>query len=162
PPCRPTADVRPEPCHRVSCRRLLCTCRAVSRAVNLRGFGPHDVGLPVSGDTHNRHWCGAPARGPESHRKSPGTGIAVFPAEDVTGVRVLTTISAVLLLISPSAAADRGIANIRVTPATSLEPANVAVEVAVERHADNRLLTVVVDSGKFYWSSERQLEGQDG
>jgi methionine-rich copper-binding protein CopC len=77
-------------------------------------------------------------------------------------VRVLTTISAVLLLIAPSAAADRGIANIRVTPATSLEPAKVSVEVAVERHADNRLLTVVVDSGSFYWSSERQLEGNNG
>jgi hypothetical protein len=84
------------------------------------------------------------------------------PAKDVVGVKVLTTISAVLLLISPSAGADRGIANIRITPATSMEPANVAVEVAVERHADNRLLTIVVDSGSFYWSSERQLEGQDG
>ena len=77
-------------------------------------------------------------------------------------MRVLTTISAVLLLISPSAEADRGIANIRVTPATSLEPASVSVEVAVERHADNRLLTIVIDSGSYYWSSERQLEGQDG
>jgi hypothetical protein len=102
----------------------------------------------------------SPAR--ESHRKSAGTGLAVFLAEDVVGVKVLTTISAVLLLISPSAAADRGIANIRVTPATSLEPANVSVQVAVERHADNRLLTVVVDSGSFYWSSERQLDGQEG
>ncbi len=77
-------------------------------------------------------------------------------------VKGLTTISAVLLLISPSAAADRGITNIRVSPAASLEPANVSVEVAVERNADNRLLTVVIDSGSFYWSSERQLEGQDG
>lgn len=99
---------------------------------------------------------------PESHRKPPGTRIAVFPAEDVVDVKVLTTISAVLLLISPSAAADRGIANIRITPATSLEPANVSVEVAVERHADNRLLTIVVDSGSYYWSSERQLEGHEG
>ena len=97
-----------------------------------------------------------------SRRKSPGTGIAVLPAKDAVGVKVLTTISAVLLLISPSAKADRGIANIRVTPATSLEPASVSVEVAVERHADNRLLTIVIDSGSYYWSSERQLEGQDG
>jgi hypothetical protein len=103
-----------------------------------------------------------PVSSAESHRKSAGTRIAIFRSEDAVGVKVFTTISAVLLLISPSTAADRGIANIRVTPATSLEPANVAVEVAVERHADNRLLTVVVDSGKFYWSSERQLEGQDG
>ena len=78
------------------------------------------------------------------------------------GVKVSTLLSAVLLLISTSASAERGIANIRVTPATSFEPANVSVQVAVERHADNRLLTIVVDSGGFYWSSERQLEGQDG
>ena len=101
-----------------------------------------------------------PAAG--SRRKSPGTGIAVLPAKDAVGVKVLTTIIAVLLLISPSAAADRGIANIRVTPATSLEPANVSVQVAVERHADNRRLTIVVDSGSYYWSSERQLDGQNG
>jgi hypothetical protein len=86
----------------------------------------------------------------------------MFPARSVAGVKVLTTISAVLLLISPPAAADRGIANIRITPATSMEPATVSVQVAVERHADNRLLTVIVDSGSYSWSSERQLEGQDG
>jgi len=78
------------------------------------------------------------------------------------GVKVSTLLSAVLLMVSTSASAERGIANIRVTPATSFEPANVAVQVAVERHADNRLLTIVIDSGGFYWSSERQLEGQDG
>jgi len=78
------------------------------------------------------------------------------------GVKVSTLLSAVLLLVSVSASAERGIANIRVTPATSFEPADVSVQVAVERHADNRLLTIVVDSGGFYWSSERQLEGQDG
>jgi hypothetical protein len=83
-------------------------------------------------------------------------------AEDAVGVKVLTLLSAVLLLISTPASADRGIANIRVTPATSFEPANVSVQVEVQRHADNRLLTVVVDSGAFYWSSERQLDGQDG
>jgi len=33
---------------------------------------------------------------------------------------------------------------------------------AVERHADNRRLTIVVDSGSYYWSSERQLDGQNG
>jgi len=98
----------------------------------------------------------------KSHGKLPGTRIAIFSAGNVVGVKVLTTISAVLLLISPSAKADRGIANIRVTPATSLEPASVSVEVAVERHADNRLLTIVIDSGSYYWSSERQLDGKEG
>jgi hypothetical protein len=82
--------------------------------------------------------------------------------EDVAGVKVLTTLSALLFAISTSAMAGRGIANIRVTPATSIEPANVLLQVVVERHADNRLLMVTVDSGAFYWSSERQLEGEDG
>jgi hypothetical protein len=81
--------------------------------------------------------------------------------EDVAGVKVLTTFSALLLVVSTSATAGRGIANIRVTPAMSLEPANVVLEVIVERHADNRRLMVTVDSGEFYWSSERQLDGQD-
>jgi hypothetical protein len=80
----------------------------------------------------------------------------------MAGVKVLTTLSALLLVVSTPATAGRGIANIRVTPAMSLEPANVLLQVVVERHADNRLLTVTVDSGAFYWSSERQLEGQDG
>jgi hypothetical protein len=83
-------------------------------------------------------------------------------AEDAVGVKMLGLLSAVLLLISAPASADRGIANIRVTPATSFEPANVSVQVVVERHTDNRLLTLVIDSGSFYWSSQRQLDGQDG
>jgi len=82
--------------------------------------------------------------------------------EDVAVVKVVTTLTALLLVISTSATADRGIASIRVTPAMSLEPANVLLQVVVERHADNRLLMVTVDSGAFYWSSERQLDGQDG
>ena len=44
-------------------------------------------------------------------------------AEDAVGVKMLGLLSAVLLLISAPASADRGIANIRVTPATSFEPA---------------------------------------
>jgi hypothetical protein len=80
----------------------------------------------------------------------------------VIGVKVSTLLCAVLLLISNLASAERGIANVRVTPATSFEPANVSVQVVVDRHADNRLLTVVIDSGAFYWSSERQLDGQEG
>jgi hypothetical protein len=77
-------------------------------------------------------------------------------------VKVFTVVAAVLLLISTPAAADHEIARIRVTPATSLEPANVLLQVMVERHADNRLLTVIVDSGTYYWSSERQLDGESG
>lgn len=77
-------------------------------------------------------------------------------------MKVFTVVAVVLLLISTPAAADRAIARIRVTPATSLEPANVLLQVTVERHADNRLLMVSVDSGTYYWSSERQLDGQSG
>ena len=78
------------------------------------------------------------------------------------GVNVCRILTAVLLLISTSAAADREIANVRVTPASSLEPANVLLQVTVERHVDNRLLRISVDSGTFYWGSERELEGQGG
>jgi hypothetical protein len=77
-------------------------------------------------------------------------------------VKVFIVVVALLLLISMPAAADREIARIRVTPATSLEPANVLLQVMVERHADNRLLMVSVDSGTYYWSSERQLDGESG
>ena len=78
------------------------------------------------------------------------------------GVTVFRMVSVVLLLISASAAAGGGMTNVRVTPATSFEPANVLLQVTVERHVDNRLLTIKVDSGAYYWSSQRQLDGDNG
>jgi hypothetical protein len=72
-----------------------------------------------------------------------------------------TMLGAAVLLTATSAGADRGIA-IRAWPAFSTEPANVLVQVDVERHADNRLLIMRADSGEFFSSSQRELKGEDG
>jgi len=69
-------------------------------------------------------------------------------------------LSAAVLLTAISAGADREIVNIRIWPATSFEPANVLVQVDVGPHEENRLLRVSADSGAFFSSSERQLEGE--
>jgi len=70
---------------------------------------------------------------------------------------LLTTI-----LLTVSAGAARGVVHIRIWPATSFEPSTVLVQVDVEKNAQNRTLQVSADSGDFAWSSERQLEGQEG
>lgn len=43
----------------------------------------------------------------------------------------------------------------------AMEPALLRALVRVERHADNRLLRVIIDSGSFYSSSDIQLDGAD-
>jgi hypothetical protein len=68
-------------------------------------------------------------------------------------------LTAAVLLTAMSAGADREIVGIRLWPATSIEPATVLVQIDVGRNAANRLLRVSADSGEFFWSSERQLEG---
>ena len=65
-----------------------------------------------------------------------------------------------MLLISGAGVGHRGIAR-WVRRSHILEPANVSVQVVVERHTDNAP-TLVIDSGSFYWRDERQLDGQDG
>ena len=97
-----------------------------------------------------------------NQRVNPGTSIARCFDRGVAGVNVFAIVGAFLVFISPSPTGGREIANIRVTPATSFAPANVSVEVAVERHRDNRKLALTVHSGRFYWSSQRQLAGGDG
>ena len=76
-------------------------------------------------------------------------------------MKVFVTLMAFLLLAS-SAGADRELANIRVTPSTSFEPATVMLEVTVVRRNENRLLTVTLDSGSYYWSSQRALDREEG
>jgi hypothetical protein len=67
------------------------------------------------------------------------------------------------LCLGPTMAAGEGEAvRIRVSPHTAFAPADVFVQVIVEPHADNRLLAVTADSGGFFQSSERQLEGEGG
>ena len=75
---------------------------------------------------------------------------------------VVAMLSAAVLLTATSAGTDREVVSIRIWPATSFEPSDVMVQVDVEENADNRLLQVSADSGQFYWSSERQLEGENG
>jgi len=74
--------------------------------------------------------------------------------------RMAAMLGAAVLLTATSAGADRGVA-IRAWPAFSFEPATVLVQVDVERDPDNRLLVVSGDSGEFFWSSQRQLAGED-
>jgi hypothetical protein len=50
--------------------------------------------------------------------------------------------------------------NLAATPAKSLAPSTVTVRVRIEPNADNRALTVVVDSGQFYRSSDIPLNGE--
>ncbi len=72
---------------------------------------------------------------------------------------MVAMLGAAILLTAKSAGADREVVSIRLWPATSFEPSTVRVEVRVLPDADNRVLRVSADSGGFYWSSERQLEG---
>ena len=75
---------------------------------------------------------------------------------------MVAMLGAAILLTAKSAGADRGVVTIRLSPAFSFEPASVRVRVSVPPDADNRMLRVSADSGSFFWSSERQLDGADG
>jgi len=48
---------------------------------------------------------------------------------------------------------------LRVTPGVSSAPSTVTVRAYVERDPDNRALRVEADSGRFYRSSEIELDG---
>ena len=49
---------------------------------------------------------------------------------------------------------------LQVSPAIATAPAVLRINVAVVPHPDNRLLRVTADSGEFFRSSEKQLEGE--
>jgi hypothetical protein len=72
----------------------------------------------------------------------------------------VTMLGIAVLLTATSAGADRGIVSVRVSPAASIEPANVLVQVRVQQHQDNRLLRVELESDQFSLKSERQLDGE--
>src|SRR5262249_54537655 len=74
-------------------------------------------------------------------------------------MNVVVALSTALLLTALSAGAGRGGVAIRVRPAFSIDPADVLVEGDIARRGQNRLLRVSLESGEYYWSSERQLEG---
>ena len=49
---------------------------------------------------------------------------------------------------------------IRAWPSTSFEPANLRVEVLIERRAENRRIRISADSQGYFSSSEAPLEGE--
>jgi len=57
----------------------------------------------------------------------------------------------------PVAGGDR--MTMKVSPAQAFAPSLLRVRVRIEPEADNRSLTVTVDSGEFYRSSEMPLDG---
>jgi hypothetical protein len=63
----------------------------------------------------------------------------------------------VFLVVTPSAAEDAVM--IRVTPQLCVEGSSVRITVNIERHDDNRVLTIVADSADFFRSSAIQLSG---
>ena len=65
---------------------------------------------------------------------------------------------AMVLAATPVAGAKEPL-SIRVSPAFSFAPANLAIRASVEPDAANRSLEVVVDSADFYRSSTISLEG---
>jgi len=71
--------------------------------------------------------------------------------------RVRLAIAAVALLGTPALANDP--LDIRVRRHFSVEPATLALDVVVERHAENRAMQVFVDSVGYYRSSLVQLDG---
>lgn len=49
---------------------------------------------------------------------------------------------------------------IRVSPSMAMEPANLLVQVMVERNEENRRIQVVAESSDYFASSEIQLDGE--
>jgi hypothetical protein len=48
---------------------------------------------------------------------------------------------------------------LRVSPAVALAPASVRIEVVIDRHDDNRVLRIAIDSGEYLRSSSIGLDG---
>lgn len=63
-----------------------------------------------------------------------------------------------LLLTTPHEAEPAAL-TLQVMPTVSMSPANVRVTATVERHEDNRRLTVTANSPSFYRSSSMSLNG---
>lgn len=75
-----------------------------------------------------------------------------------TAWRIAILVTVVLALASVSAAQH---ISLHVSPVTSMEPADIRIEVLVPRDALNRAVRVEASSGAFFSSSEHQLDGQD-
>jgi hypothetical protein len=89
--------------------------------------------------------------------RSHGPRIARQVAE-VENMKVSMTL-AVFLMTSVATSGGEQL-KIAVSPAMSFAPANLNIRARVVPNAENRLLTVVAESGEFYRSSQVQLEGE--
>jgi hypothetical protein len=69
-----------------------------------------------------------------------------------------------VMLVGAGASSERldaaGKMSIRAWPATAFEPANLRVEVMIERRAENRWIRISADAQDYFSSSESQLEGE--
>jgi hypothetical protein len=79
------------------------------------------------------------------------------PLADALGMRLITLMGAVLLFAVPLAG-DEAI-TVSVTPAMSVEPANICVRVTVVPDSANRAMEVVAESATYYRSSAVSLDG---
>ena len=71
--------------------------------------------------------------------------------------RTQLAIAFAALLAAPAFAG--GQLEMRVRPSISTEPATLALDVMVEKHAANRAVQIVIDSEEYYRSSLVQLDG---
>ena len=74
-------------------------------------------------------------------------------------MRASVVLFVVVVLVAAAPLAGDGSARIRASPRMAGSPATVSVTVTVERRERNRALTVTIDSGDYYRSSELPLEG---
>jgi hypothetical protein len=72
----------------------------------------------------------------------------------LAGAMLLATVTA-----SSTASANVAPLSIRVSPTTSFAPANLFVQVMIERNADNRWMRIMVESPEYFSSSEAALNG---
>ena len=70
-----------------------------------------------------------------------------------------TWFAALLLAAALPLEAEQAI-TMTVSPRQSLAPTNLSVRLRIQPDANNRVLQVVADSGGFYRSSERSLDGE--
>jgi hypothetical protein len=76
-------------------------------------------------------------------------------------MRLRTVILGLIVAMTPAVTADEPV-SIRVSPAQSLAPATLLIQVKVEPHAGNRAVDVAAVSDGFYRSSTIPLDGDDG
>ena len=73
-------------------------------------------------------------------------------------MRIRALLGGTLLMVALPADAGDKLA-MRVSPAFSYEPTNLTIHLSIEPDSENRVIRVIAESGKFYRSSEIELDG---